>query len=368
MKRGKCGGAAENTCMPKGHKKVLLSDVARRARVSLATVSRAMTGQTTVGAEARARIFRAAEELGFDLGGTRRSRIIAFLLSNRAVLHPFHSAVLVGAEAYCAEHDYALLFLPFAYPLHDKTEDLAVPEILLRRRTVSGVIVAGTNSPALLAALDRREVPWVALGNNLVEERGAAAEAPPRDGAVYFDDVGGAFQLTRHLQSLGHRRIGFAGNIHWPWYARRRRGYERAMREAGMEPLSGDLNSREGEEMGYLAAKMMFAGTAAPSAIFAGDDSAARGVYLAARDSGLVIPEDLAVAGFNDSLEATSLHPALTTVRVFMDEVGKQMAEMLLRRIARPGEPAGSLTLPTQLIQRASCLPPPGAATASRPA
>ena len=286
-----------------------------------------------------------------------RTRIIAFLLSNRGVLHPFHSAVLMGAEAFCAEHDYALLFVPFQYGTNG--EDFKLPEILEERHIVSGVIAAGTNSERMLDELTTREIPWVALGNNILGKR---HEQPIS--AVYFDDVGGTHELTRYLISLGHRQIAFVGNLKLPWYARRHAGYLTAMEEAELAPLTSELSYKEGEEMGYLGGKTVLLQGNRPTAIIAGDDAAARGVYKAARDMGLKIPDELSVAGFNDTLEASALHPTLTSVRVFTDELGKQLAEMLLKRIANPEVEPHSMTLPTQLVRRESCTQPMMAALA----
>jgi LacI family transcriptional regulator len=134
------------------------------------------------------------------------------------------------------------------------------------------------------------------------------------------------------------------------------------MEQAGLELHVNELSSREGEEMGYLATKLMLQQSPSVTAIFAGDDSSARGAYNAARDSGLAIPSDLSVAGFNDTLEASSLHPPLTSVHVFTDELGRQLAELLLRRIARPDLPLKTVTLPTQLVKRGSCGPRPSLA------
>jgi DNA-binding LacI/PurR family transcriptional regulator len=178
-----------------------------------------------------------------------------------------------------------------------------------------------------------------------------------KEGAVYFDDVGGAYDVTRYLQSLGHKRIGFIGNTKLPWYERRFQGYTRAMDEAHLEVCSTELSLREGEEMSYLATKLMLLHAPAPTAIFAGDDSVAADIYKAVRDSGLNIPRDISVAGFNDTLVASCLHPALTSVRVFTDELGRHLAESLLKTIAQPDQPIRALTLPTQLVRRESCAP-----------
>src|SRR4051794_31697663 len=93
-----------------------IQDVAQVAGVSIATVSRVANGGDNVSPELRERVMQAALELNFDLNGKNKSKIIAFILSNRDVFNPFHASVLVGAEAYCATHDYGLLFLPFRYP------------------------------------------------------------------------------------------------------------------------------------------------------------------------------------------------------------------------------------------------------------
>jgi DNA-binding LacI/PurR family transcriptional regulator len=342
-------------------KKVKLIDVARAAKVSPATASRLIGGRANVTPEMRDRVIKAAVRLGFDLDRGRKSRIIAFLLSNRGVLHPFHSAVLMGAEAYCTEYNYGLLFLPFQYPTDASSHELILPEILQRRQIVAGTIVAGTNSHELLKLLTDRGMPWVVLGNNVMEEL-----KDDRSAAVFFDDIRGAYELTKYLQSLGHREIGFVGNLRLPWYARRFRGYKKAMEEAGLKTYMNELSSRDGEEMGYLATKLLLQQSPALTAIFAGDDSSARGAYNAARDSGLAIPDDLSIAGFNDTLEASSLHPGLTSVHVFTEELGRQLAELLLSRIARPDLPAKAVTLPTQLVRRPSCGPVPSKSGADR--
>lgn len=338
--------------MTKQPRKVNLADVAQAANVSVSTVSRLMTGKTAITPLKRERILEAAVRLGFDIEKRNRSRIIAFLLSNRGVLHPFHSSVLMGAEAHCAEHDYGLLFLPFRYPSKVPWQDLRLPETLQRRQLISGVIVAGTNSQNLLDLLARKGIPAVVLGNNVVGEW-RQQEAT----AVYFDDVGGAYELTRYLQSLGHRRIGFVGNRQLPWYARRYNGYRRAMDEANTEVYVSEVKSGDDEEMGYLATKLVLQRAEPVTAIFAGDDAAARGAYKAARDGGLNIPGDLSIAGFNDTSDSAALHPSLTSVRVFTAQLGNQLAELLLERITRPDLPPKFVTLPTQLIRRESCGP-----------
>lgn len=350
--------------MKKRSKKVKLSDIARAARVSTATVSRFIGARGGITPETRDRVVAAAERLGFDLEQGRRSRIIVFLLSNRSVLHPFHSAVLMGAQAYCADRDYAMLFLPYHYATAAGLDDLSLPEILLQRKIVAGVIVAGTNSRPLLQLLTRKGVPWVAMGNNVIAHEEADLAG---GGAIYFDDIAGAHEITRYLQSLGHREIAFIGNLNLPWFARRYEGYARAMHEAGLPTRLNDRTFSEGEDMGYLATKLILQLPDVPTAIFAGDDTACRGVYQAARDRGLRIPDDLSVVGFNDTSEASALNPPLTSVHVFTDELGKQLAETLLDRIANPNAQPVTIQLPTRLIRRESCAVLPNLSNTPKP-
>jgi len=333
-------------------RKIRFEEVAREARVSIATVSRVANGSQTVTRGLRERVTKAALKLGFDLDGKRKSRIIAFILSNRGVLHPFHSAVLVGAEAYCALHEYGLLFLPIQYPDNVSWRDLHLPQALQRHDLVRAAIVAGTNSQNLLDYLTHKGVGFVVLGNNV-----AGQWRKEECSAVYFDDLDGAYGLTRYLQSLGHRRIWFVGNCRMPWFLRRYEGYRRAMEEAGLKPLKNDVDCDDGEDIGFLATKSILNSHESVTAIFAGEDTAARGVYKALQEAGLRIPNDVSVAGFNDIPEAAGLTPPLTSVRVFTGQVGKQMAELVLNRIGRPDLGPEVITIPTQLVKRESCAP-----------
>src|SRR5208337_1674825 len=332
--------------------KVRIQDVARAAGLSNATVSRVLNGSERVRPGLHERVIKTAIKLGFDLNRRNDSRIVAFLLSNRAVLHPFHSAVLVGAEAHCAANDYGVLFLPMQYSPKFSWKELHIPRLLQSRRVVRGVIAAGTNSQNLLDALKDRHLPIVCLGNNIVGDWHS-----DKYSAVFFDDVGGAQEATSYLQSLGHRDIWYIGNCQRTWFARRCEGYRRAMEEAGLAPLIRDLNIDNAEDLGYLATKSILSEGRALTAIVAGDDTTARGAYRALTDHGLKIPADVSVIGVNDTIEASALIPPLTSVRVFTDQLGKQMAELLLNQISRLDVKPQSVTLPTRLIRRESCGP-----------
>jgi DNA-binding LacI/PurR family transcriptional regulator len=121
-----------------------------------------------------------------------------------------------------------------------------------------------------------------------------------------------------------------------PWFMRRYEGYCKAMEEASLAPLKNDIDSENGEGIGFLGTKSILKSHESVPAIFAGEDTAARGVYKALQEAGLHIPGDVSLAGFNDIPEAAALNPPLTSVRVFTNQVGRQMAELVLKKIDRP--------------------------------
>lgn len=333
-------------------KKSTFQDVARMAEVSVATVSRVATGQDLVSSEVTNKVKEAALSLGVNLESRSKTKVIGFLLSNRAMLHPFHSRLLAAAEAYCAAHEINILYLPIRYDATTHWRDLRLPRILLRRDLIYGFIAAGVNSQNLLDFLSHKKIRFNVLGNNLSGKwRHDAYDT------VWIDDSGGAYEATSYLLSIGHRSIWFVGNCRLPWYNRRYEGYCRAMENAGLKPLLSDTDSEKDAEIGYLGAKSIVSQAQPATAIFAGGDSTALGVYGALRDAGRRIPDDISVMGFND-IEASMAAPPMTTVRVFVEEVGRQLAKMLISRIFQPELPPQRHTIPTQLVQRGSCQPP----------
>ena len=345
------GFARTITVMPR---KPTFNRVAKLARVSPATVTRLAAGNRGVDPAIRQRVEKAAAKLGIDLQKKRdeASRVIAFVLANREVLHSFHSRVLVGAEAYIREQGWEVVFLVYRYAAAVPATELAQPQILTRRMPARGVILAGVNSPNILQALDALDVPYSILGNNFLSETPASA-----GDTVWSDDVAGANQATRDLLELGHRDIWFIGNSRYPWFARCQQGYASAMDAAGMTARSSDLQA-DSVELGYLGAKTLFDRGERVTAILAGSDDVAAGVYQAAREAGRRVPADLSVVGFNDSNGAV-LHPPLTTIREFPEKLGQHLAEFILQRIREPYRAVQHLTIPTQLVSRSSTGPAP---------
>lgn len=324
-------------------------DVARAANVSPATVTRVLTGVAGVSKDMAARVRRAAESLNVDLEQGNRSRILAFILSNRELLHPFQARVLLGAESYCASQGWELLFLSFRYPLSSAHRDIHLPHILNQRQLLRGVILGGTNSAGFLSHLATDGMPFSVLGNNVVGDW-----RPEEYSVVSSDDTTGACELVRDLIAQGHRDIWYAGDLDLPWYARCAEGYRLAMNEAGLEPRIQEVHAPD-RELGYLTAKSILR-TAPVTAIFAGNDQVAVGVYRALGEAGVSIPGDISVAGFNDS-QGSNLYPRLTSVREFPEETGQHMAELVVERILNPDAPPRQILLPTELVRRESSAP-----------
>jgi DNA-binding LacI/PurR family transcriptional regulator len=323
------------------------AEVAALANVSVSTVSRVANGNHRIAASVRASVLDAARKLGVSLATSGRSRSLAFVLGNRETVNEFQSKILVGAEGYCAQHDWDLQFVCFRADLNTPVNISGLPEALTRPNRPSGVILTGTHSASILAALSEKKIPVAVVGNNIVGDWN-----PEQYDCVFTDDMGGSTEITRYLIAEGHKNIWYIGNRRLPWFARCADGYLRAMKDADLEPHFSEISS-EDRELGYLAVKALLARGHRPTALFVGTDQAAAGVYQALQETGIRIPDDMSVAGFNDTI-GEILHPGLTTVREFPKELGEHLAEFALRRIQHPDLPPQQLLMPTELIRRKS--------------
>jgi DNA-binding LacI/PurR family transcriptional regulator len=333
--------------------KVGLREIARLAKVSLATVSRVLNGNTRVEPSLQKSVLEAAAQLNFDLSSRNKTKALAFLLGNRAMLHAFHSRVLIGAEAYCTALGWDMVFLSHSYSPAVSHRELHPPQILQRHDAVRAVILAGSNSMNMLQFLKKKNITFSVLGNNVLD---AKDDELREHDVVFADDIQGAFDMTRYLVTLGHRNVGFVGNTRLPWFARCYAGYRRAMDEAGLAQRLNSTDSEDDVESGYIGTKSLLTRHPEVTAILAGDDPTAHGVYKALRDSGRRIPEDISVCGCNDTVGSWG-HPALTTIREFPEQLGKELARVVLNRIESPGLEPQRIVVPTELIKRDSCRP-----------
>jgi DNA-binding LacI/PurR family transcriptional regulator len=227
-----------------------------------------------------------------------------------------------------------------------------LPKVVQRHDVTRAVILAGTNSTNLIELLHQKGMAFAVFGNNVI---GKQQDLENND-VVLGDDIQGGHDATRYLIGLGHRKIWFVGNTRLPWFARCFEGYQHAMHESGLVPRESSIDSEDATESGYLGTKSLLAQDESVTAILAGDDTTAYGVYKALRDKGLNIPKDISVAGCGDTI-GTWLYPALSSIREFPELIGKQLVESVLNRIAKPDQAAQRITVPTEFIKRDSCGP-----------
>ena len=146
-----------------------LREIANLAQVSVATVSRVMNGNTRVDPALRQTVLDAAAKLDIDVSSRNKTKALTFLLSNRAMLHAFHSRVLIGAEAHCTALGWDMIFLSYNYSPNVSDRELHPPQILQRHDAVRAVILAGTNSMNMLRFLERKNITFAVLGNNVID-------------------------------------------------------------------------------------------------------------------------------------------------------------------------------------------------------
>lgn len=347
-------------------KRIKLKDIAREAGVSISTASRILNDSSSVTAETFARVKQAALRLGIELDIQGRSKVVAFILSNREMLHPFHARILLGAQAHLTAHSCDTLFLALTYSPHVPWNEIQLPKVLRQANYVRSAIVAGAISENLLNALRQKGIYFAALGNNVLSEcnKGLYFAAPGNNvpaennvrnyDVVFSDDIRGAYEITRYLQSLGHRDIWVVGNDRLPWFTRCYKGYAKAMGEAGFSPHVSVFDSDNDQQTGYLSAKSILDRHERITAILANTDAVALGVYKALAEYGIRVPNDMSVAGCNDTY-GPLLQPPLTTICEFPEHLGKRMAEMVLQRMNEPNLPPMEITVPTELVKRESC-------------
>lgn len=340
---------------------VTIRDVARAASVSVATVSRVLNGKEPVAEETRKRIRAVVERLHYSPHAaarsliTRRTNTLGVLLPD--VYGEFFSEVIRGIDSCARQRGYHLL-------VSGSHSDGSEIEAVLRaaRGRVDGWIVM---SPELDARILKRNLtdglPAVLLNG--------VADGDPFD-SIGVDNYGGAFAMVSHLISLGHRRIAhLAGPVGNRDASERLRGYRDAMRSIASRPsremeMAGDFR----EEAGVAAGHRLLTWKNPPTAVFAANDAMAIGLLTAFQEGRLRVPQDLAVAGFDDIPIARFATPPLSTVRVPIAELGAQATRLLLRALAGPKSPVRCHeTLPTTLVLRASCGSTLDPATTSRP-
>jgi LacI family transcriptional regulator len=334
--------------MKRPRKSITIHDVAQAAGVSVSTVSRVLNDKDDVAADTYDKVQNIIQDLGYASSlaargmRSRRTNVIGLVMPD--VASPYSIAVLQGVNRGIIQFDYDLIVYTNGdvrkYATADQERNFVT---LLNGSITDGVIVvtpAATNFPT--------DAPLVAIDPNNVSPDCAAIIAINRDGAL---------TAMNYLIGLRHRRIGFiTGRLELVSASRRLRGYKEGLAAAGI-PLDEALI-----QIGDYTIETAVGCTHAllslddpPTAIFASNDMSAMGVYQAAREAGVRIPEDLSVIGFDNLQESAYLKPALTTVDQFISEMGTLAVEMIVKLVNGETLEDPLRKIQTQLVIRESC-------------
>lgn len=332
---------------------VTIKDIAKKTGKSITTVSRALHGYNDVSPETREMVERVAKEMGYtpNLLAQRlqkqRTDTIGFILPTFGprFSDPFFSEFLAGIGSSATKYGYDILVS--TQPPGEK--ELEVYRKKVTGRQVDGFVLVRTRcQDPRINFLRESGVPFVAFGRTEGE-----LDYP----FVDEDGADGMFQLTKHLLERGHRRIAYITPPMALMFACDRwQGVKRALDEAGVSLpdaylVTGELTQRSGRE----AARRLLSLPTPPTAIIAGNDLMALGAMSAIQERGLVVGEDIAVAGFDDIPMSEASHPPLTTVHQPIYEIGQMLTEMLIKIIRNQPLESQQILLRPQLIIRQSC-------------
>ncbi|MFE9394617.1 LacI family DNA-binding transcriptional regulator [Streptomyces flavidovirens] len=350
---------------------VTLADVAARAQVSPATVSRVLNGNYPVAAATRERVLRAVDDLDYVLNGpasalaAATSDLVGILVND--IADPFFGIMAGAAQSQIGGPEGAGAGRAGGEKLAIVCNTGGSPEreltylTLLQRQRAAAVILTGgaledpDHSTAVAAKLAK-----LADGGARVVLCGRPPLAVPGGGgsvaaALAFDNRGGARRLTEHLLALGHRRIGYvAGPVERTTTRHRLEGHRDAMDAAGLGGTVGHLtvHGPYDRQSGYDATLELLRRDPELTAVVAANDTVALGACAALRERGRSIPDDVSVAGFDDLPFSADAMPALTTVRLPLYEAGARAGRLAMGREAAP--PGGIASVPAELMVRGS--------------
>jgi LacI family repressor for deo operon, udp, cdd, tsx, nupC, and nupG len=332
-------------------------EVAKRAGVSTATVSRVLSQPNVVAPATRSRVLQAVERLGYEPNSTAKNlrtlRTGKLLVTVPDLSNPFFSLILQGIEDAALREGYSVL-------VGDTQHDAKREEryaLMLKRKEADGLIFLGHRMPEEAASYIRAQAPRCAPVVN-------GCEFSPSLGvpSVHIDNAKAAYQAMDHLYSLGHRRIGIVtGPLVSPLSRDRLSGATARAKKQKAERefivMHGDFSI----ESGAAAADRLLGRSAPPTAVFCFNDEMAMGVVEVAKRLGIRVPQQLSVVGFDDIRFSRHMDPPLTTIAQPMRQLGEGTVRLLLSILAggHDAETPESVTLPHKLVVRASTGPPP---------
>jgi LacI family transcriptional regulator len=330
-------------------RRTTLTAIAAEAGVSLPTVSKVLNGRPDVAPATRARVERLLDKHQYARSTPRKRRRSGLIdLVFNGLDSPWAVEILRGVEDWGATHETGVAVSSVR---HGNARPASWTSALASHDTDGVILVTSALTGAQLRQLRSAEIPLVVVD---------PVNPPPADlPSVGATNWAGGLVATEHLLGLGHRRIGaIAGPGDYLCSRARIDGYRSALEQAGLrfDPAlirNGDFQ----HEGGFVRGGELLALPSPPTAIFAGSDQQAFGLYEAARQRGLRVPQDLSVVGFDDLPVARWVSPPLTTVRQPLAEMGRAAAQMLGSLIEGTPLRSGRVELSTELIVRESTAP-----------
>nr|WP_277349916.1 substrate-binding domain-containing protein [Nonomuraea sp. FMUSA5-5] len=328
-----------------------MADVAAAAGVSVPTVSKVLSGKKHVSAATRDKVLEAVRTSGYEAprpATTPRVGVVDLLIDGLG--SPWAQVLIAGAEKAAARWGFSLVVTSSARPDFDLRRWIG----MVRKRNTDGIVLVLSRADQReIAALEELlHVPLVLLD--------PVGQRDPRLSTVGATNWLGGVMATTHLLELGHTRIAFIGGpLDTQCTLDRYEGYLAAHRTFGIDPdpeltRYGDFLVGSGRSYGAE----LLDRDHPPTAVFAGNDLQAAGVYQAATERGLRVPDDLSVVGFDDSLLCETLSPPLTTVRQPLDDMANEAVRLVYEELTHPRGPAGTrIELATTLIIRRSTAP-----------
>ncbi|WP_422368247.1 substrate-binding domain-containing protein [Pelagibius sp.] len=330
-----------------------VADVAAAARVSTATVSRVLNNADYVKPQTRKAVEQAIANLGYIPSGaarslsSRSSRIIGAIIPS--IDNSIFAAGVEALQGHLSERGYHLLIGSSNY---DPEEEYQVCRSFLEQHAAGVIMMGETHTPACLDLLDRHGMPFVNTGVYTPDQPYYC---------VGFDNAGVAATAVRYLVQLGHRRFAMIAGItaHNDRAVGRVKGVRAELARSGLSlPDDRVLERRYDIAEGRAAFRELMARAEPPTAILCGNDVQGFGAILEAQHSGIRIPEEVSVVGFDDLVLSRHLKPALTTIRVPTQEMWCRAADMLFARLKGDDTPR-AVEIETSLIVRDSTGPAP---------
>ncbi|EFN7909203.1 DNA-binding transcriptional regulator CytR [Escherichia coli] len=325
-----------------------MKDVALKAKVSTATVSRALMNPDKVSQATRNRVEKAAREVGYlpqPMGrNVKRNESRTILVIVPDICDPFFSEIIRGIEVTAANHGYLVLIGDCA---HQNQQEKTFIDLIITKQ-IDGMLLLGSRLPFDASIEEQRNLPPMVMANEFAPE----LELP----TVHIDNLTAAFDAVHYLYEQGHKRIGcIAGPEEMPLCHYRLQGYVQALRRCGImvDPqyiARGDFTF----EAGSKAMQQLLDLPQPPTAVFCHSDVMALGALSQAKRQGLKVPEDLSIIGF-DNIDLTQFcDPPLTTIAQPRYEIGREAMLLLLDQMQGQHVGSGSRLMDCELIIRGS--------------